>query len=66
MITPKSDHKIKLRFVKKYGDADIILGFYTTEFWQRLFKKDQLLPWSLHRDYTRFLTALSAFSVGSI
>lgn len=66
MISTKSDQKIKLRFVKKYGDADIILGFYTTEFWQRLLKRDPLWAWSLFRDFLRFITAVSAFAVGSL
>ncbi len=66
MESKKSNHNFKLRLVKKYGDAAILLGFYTTDWWKTLITKPPLAFWQMFRGYIRFLTAIFANAIGAL
>lgn len=67
MLSNKSNQEIIIRQVKNYGDAAIINGFMTTEWWRELFKSGRGVAFLLFTQYyLRFLIWLFANSIGVV
>ena len=67
MKTHRLTTRVKTRVIKKYGDSAIMLGFYTTEWWNNLLKEGgKMAFWKIFISSLKFVLALFADAIGSI
>lgn len=67
MKTHRLTKRVKPRIIKRYGDSEILLGFYTTTWWTDLIKEGgKIAFWKLFVSSLKFVLALFSDAVGSI
>jgi hypothetical protein len=65
MLDQNADPRKSLRVCKKYGDEEIILNIFSTQFWKDLFLNKEHVGWVILAEFVKLNRYMLALSIGT-